>query len=207
MEIKHSQDTDGIPHQRPTVYLDIWLPLKYIPTLKTELKKITLFSARVYSFHSYCLIEKLTLTRKRERENIGLYGSLNVMSLIVLGVWIFSPWLMVLFGRFQRCGLAGSSASLEVDTGSLKTPSKLVLVAQEVSSQLASLLAVAFLLPSLPALPVTDACPSGALSPNKPFFLSVVLVRVFYHSNRKVTNKAYKFWFKISNTNYWEISI
>lgn len=152
-------------------------------------------------------IEKLTLTRKRERENIGLYGSLNVMSLIVLGVWIFSPWLMVLFGRFQRCGLAGSSASLEVDTGSLKTPSKLVLVAQEVSSQLASLLAVAFLLPSLPALPVTDACPSGALSPNKPFFLSVVLVRVFYHSNRKVTNKAYKFWFKISNTNYWEISI
>lgn len=66
---------------------------------------------------------------------------------------------MVLFGRFQRCGLAELNASLEVDTESLKTLDslcyhKLVLVVQGVSSQFAPLETIVFLLPGFPACPL-----------------------------------------------------
>lgn len=67
---------NGIPHQRATVYFDIWLLLKYILCENRVEKNNFVFCESLFFpqlFPCSLGIERLTLARKRERkrEDIG----------------------------------------------------------------------------------------------------------------------------------------
>jgi hypothetical protein len=97
--------------------------------------------------------------------------------------------VVVLFGRFRRCGLAGGSLSLGADFEVLRVmhhsqPALCFLLAvQDVSSQL-------FLLPRWTL---------SSLDKLKQIRLQIALVKVFYRSKRKITNSDHPTSIKIIN--------